>query len=214
MITTIQHKPKFRKFTPPPPAPKNQKEDGTAFLPSNPSCHARPDQAPIRLSQLADGGKGATPQKIASQSDTIIIQDFRRKRFELQSKNSAISQKAQNRPKSHHRKPQVEGGAEFPPETPLPPRPLHCWIFLGFLSQMQRAREAKKRGRGRGQEEFSLSVTFFIANTNHSHRSCSKRPTSASIEYVTHPTHISERLPRFPPLLTATEGRVRHTDMC
>ena len=28
------------------------------------------------------------------------------------------------------------------------------------------------------------------------------------------PTHISERLSRFPPLLIATEGRVRRTDMC
>jgi hypothetical protein len=40
------------------------------------------------------------------------------------------------------------------------------------------------------------------------------RPTSASKEVSGAPTHISERLPRFPPLLIATEGRVRHTDMC
>jgi hypothetical protein len=43
----------------------------------------------------------------------------------------------------------VEGGAEFPPETPLPPRPHFCWPFWEFRGQMQKAREAKKRGRGR-----------------------------------------------------------------
>jgi|GEM_PF-2815674 len=81
-----------------------------------------------------------------------IIQDFQRKRFELCSGIGTNSQKVKNRTKSHRRKPQVEGGAEFPPETPLPPRPLHCWIFLGFPSQMQRVPEAKKRGLGRGPE--------------------------------------------------------------
>jgi len=44
---------------------------------------------------------------------------------------------------------QVEGGAEFPPETPLPPRPHLCWPFWELREQMQRVRGAKKRGRGR-----------------------------------------------------------------
>jgi hypothetical protein len=34
------------------------------------------------------------------------------------------------------------------------------------------------------------------------------------MESVARLLHISERLPRFPPLLVATVGRVRHTDMC
>jgi len=43
----------------------------------------------------------------------------------------------------------VEGGAEFPPETPLPPRPHICWPFWELPEQMQKVRGAKKRGRGR-----------------------------------------------------------------
>ena len=107
-----------------------------------------------------------------------IIQDFQRKRFELCSGIGTNSQKVKNRTKSHRRKPQVEGGAEFPPETPLPPRPLHCWIFLGFPEQTQRAHEAKKRGRGRGPEVshrlFHFSSQNTIANTNRNHRSLLK----------------------------------------
>ena len=38
----------------------------------------------------------------------------------------------------------VEGGAEFPPETPLPPRPHLCWRFWEFLSQMQKENAEKK----------------------------------------------------------------------
>jgi hypothetical protein len=43
----------------------------------------------------------------------------------------------------------MEGGAEFPPETPLPPRPHFCWPFWELRGQMQKVRGAKKRGRGR-----------------------------------------------------------------
>ena len=39
-------------------------------------------------------------------------------------------------------------------------RPHFCWRFLGFLSQTQRANEAKKRGRGRGPEA-SHRLLFF-----------------------------------------------------
>ena len=74
------------------------------------------------------------------------------------------SQKVKNRPKSHRRKPQVEGGAEFPPETPLPPRPLHCWIFWEFRTRRQRVHEAKKRGRGRGPE-VSHRLLLFSSQT-------------------------------------------------
>jgi len=41
------------------------------------------------------------------------------------------------------------GRAEFPPETPLPPRPHFCWPFWELRGQMQKVRGAKKRGRGR-----------------------------------------------------------------
>src|ERR1035437_4746713 len=92
----------------------------------------------------------------------------------IKGSNPFLSAKQRNRfpqAKSHRRKPQMEGGAEFPPETPLPPRPLHCWIFLGFLSQMQRAHEAKKRGCGRGPEASHRLLLFSSQNTK---RSCSK----------------------------------------
>jgi hypothetical protein len=86
--------------------------------------------------------------------------------------------------------------------------------FLGiFGTNAKGARGEKTRARSRTRG-FSPAVTFFIANTNRSHHCSSKRPTSAFRESVTHLTHISERLPRFPPLLIATVGRVRHTDMC
>ena len=31
-----------------------------------------------------------------------------------------------------------EGGAEFPPETPLPPRPLPVLFFRGFWGRVQK----------------------------------------------------------------------------
>jgi len=73
--------------------------------------------------------------------------------FELQVKTAANSQKARNRPKKAKAEYQVAGGAEFPPETPLPPRPHICWPFCEFRGQMQKAREAKKRGRGRVEKK-------------------------------------------------------------
>src|SRR3989344_9631165 len=42
----------------------------------------------------------------------------------------------------------VEGGEEFPPETPLPPRPHLCWRFWEFLKEKSTGHEAKKRGCG------------------------------------------------------------------
>jgi hypothetical protein len=73
----------------------------------------------------------------------------------------AISQKTENRPKKAKAKHQVEGGAEFPPETPLPPRPHFCWPFWEFRGQMQKVREAKKRWRGRVDgEEMKYNFLF------------------------------------------------------
>ena len=61
---------------------------------------------------------------------------------------SAISQETQNRPKKAKESQNVEGGAEFPPETPLPPRPHLCWRFWEFLKEKSMGHEAKKRGCG------------------------------------------------------------------
>ena len=96
-------------------------------------------------------GKGFRPpsQSVERSEDAIIIPDFPRKKFELYPKIGTNSQKTENRPKKAKEKYQVEGGAEFPPETPLPPRPHICWPFWELQEQMQKAREAKKRGRGR-----------------------------------------------------------------
>ena len=55
----------------------------------------------------------------------------------------------------------VEGGAKFPPETPLPPRPHFCWPFWELREQMQKAREVKKRGRGRVERK-KRNIIFFI----------------------------------------------------
>ena len=107
----------------------------------------------------SEGGRNPFPQtpRLPSalswrraERDAIMLQDFRQKKFELQSKSGAKYQKTENRPKKAKCKYQMEGGAEFPPETPLPPRPLHCWIFWGFPERKRRVRWAKKRGRGRG----------------------------------------------------------------
>ena len=73
---------------------------------------------------------------------------------------AAISQKTENRPKKAKAEYQMEGGAEFPPETPLPPRPHFCWPFWEFRGQMQKVREQKKRGRGRVEEK-EMKYNFF-----------------------------------------------------
>ena len=80
--------------------------------------------------------------------------------FELQVKTAAISRKIQNRRKMEKAMQNAEGGAEFPPETPLPPRPHFCWGFWEFSSQMQKENAAKKRGRGRGPDGYSPPFTF------------------------------------------------------
>ena len=80
--------------------------------------------------------------------------------FELQVKTAANSQKARNRPKKAKGKYQVEGGAEFPPETPLPPRPHFSWPLWELRGQMRKAREAKKRGRGRVEGK-EMKYDFF-----------------------------------------------------
>ena len=78
----------------PAPAPKNQKEDGTAFLPSNPSCRAVrrnffeiADQqiVPAEARKIKQHRK-ATPQFI---QERVTPADFQRKMFELQVKTSA-----------------------------------------------------------------------------------------------------------------------------
>jgi len=86
--------------------------------------------------------------------------------------------------------------------------PAFLLAFFGiFVTNAKGARGEKTRVRSRTRG-FSPAVYFS------SQAQCSKRPTSASREFCGAPSHISERLPRFPPLLVATEGRVRHTDMC
>ncbi|MEI6304788.1 MAG: hypothetical protein WCP09_02090 [Candidatus Taylorbacteria bacterium] len=76
--------------------------------------------------------------------DFLNFEDFQRKTFELHSKTTAISQKSQNRPKKAKESQNMEGGAEFPPETPLPPRPHLCSRFWEFSLQMQKENAEKK----------------------------------------------------------------------
>jgi hypothetical protein len=73
--------------------------------------------------------------------------------FELQVRTTAISQKSKNHQKKTETEHQVEGGAEFPPETPLPPRPHICWRFWERTEPKTTEREAKKRGRGRVEKK-------------------------------------------------------------
>ena len=110
----------------------------------------------------SEGGRNPFPQtpRLPSalswrraERDAISNPDFQRKKFEHYPKSSTISRKSQNRQKTEKEKYQVEGGAEFPPETPLPPRPHFCWPFWEFRGQMQKVRGAKKRGRGRVEKK-------------------------------------------------------------
>ena len=106
------------------------------------------------------------------------------------------------------------GRGGIPPQTPPSAPPASLLDFFGIFgirAKVARGEKTRARSRTRG---FSPSITFFIANINRNHHSGSKRPTSASSKLSGAPAHISERLPRFPPSLIATEGRVRHTDMC
>ncbi|OHA25359.1 MAG: hypothetical protein A3C79_02710 [Candidatus Taylorbacteria bacterium RIFCSPHIGHO2_02_FULL_45_28] len=76
--------------------------------------------------------------------DFLNFRDFLKTKFELQAKTAAISRKMQNRPKKETESQNVEGGAEFPPETPLPPRPHPSWRFWEFL---------KEKSTGHGQKK-------------------------------------------------------------
>ena len=56
--------------------------------------HTPPAVHVLTTRRSAEGGEGANPhKKIASHSDTIFIQDFPQKKFELRSKIHTISQK-------------------------------------------------------------------------------------------------------------------------
>ena len=82
------------------------------------------------------------------------------------------------------------GGAEFPPRTPLPPRPHFPWRFWGLGQARPMRRAARTQGRGRGGVGFSPALLFFIANADRNHHCGSKRPTSASTAHVTrHSAH-------------------------
>ena len=79
------------------PAPKNKAEDGTAFLPSNPSCRAVRHNFFEIATETAVGDQQIVPAKAGKQRRKAtpyfiqgkIIQDFQRKMFELQVKTSA-----------------------------------------------------------------------------------------------------------------------------
>ena len=116
---------------------------------------ARPTQEfrIVRATQGYDGKKKETVGRRhgipphtppAVPPDFLNFRDFQRKKFELHPKNSAISQETQNPQKMTKESQNVEGGAEFPPETPLPPRPHLCWRFWEFLLQMQKENAEKK----------------------------------------------------------------------
>jgi hypothetical protein len=129
-------------YFPPPPARK--------------SAVGKPTPRPAVFRRARVAAINFTPRKMLAatpffsrKSALEIIQDFVGKRFEHCSGIRTNSQKTENRPKKEKEKFQVEGGAEFPPETPLPPRPHFYWRFWEFRGQMQRVRVAKKRGCGR-----------------------------------------------------------------
>ena len=106
------------------------------------------------------------------------------------------------------------GRGGIPPQTPPSAPPASLLDFFGIcVTNAKGARGEKTRARSRTRG-FSPAVYFSSQNTNRNHHIGSKRPTSASTDVGGAPSHISERLPRFPPLLVATEGRVRRTDMC
>ncbi len=120
----------------------------------------------------SEGGRNPFPQtprlpsalsQRRAERDATTSRDFRRKKFELCPKSSTNSRKTENRPKKAKCKYQVESGAEFPPETPLPPRPHFCWPFWELREQMQTAHGAKKRGRGRVWRK-KRNMIFFIEN--------------------------------------------------
>ncbi len=58
------------------------------------------------------------------------------------------------------------------------------------------------------------SIPPFEPQPFYHNRNVRSGPLSASTDDNGAPSHISEWLPRFPPSLIATEGRVRHTDKC
>jgi hypothetical protein len=127
----------FFQLTTNPPRPKKQEGGRHGIPPLKPLLPCRPTQFFVIIAVTPRKQRRvATPQ--------LILADFQRKRFELHPKTSAISRKNQNRQKMEKAMQKAEGGAEFPPETPLPPRPPPCWFFWEFSSQMQKENSEKK----------------------------------------------------------------------
>ena len=110
--------------------------------------------------QIVRAGGVLPPHPQSSARSLLIVPDFQRKKFELQVKTAAISRKIQNLQKMEKESQNVEGGAEFPPETPLPPRPHLCWRFWEFLKEKSTGNVRKKRGCGCEPDGYSPPFTF------------------------------------------------------
>ena len=144
--------------------------------------------------------------------DFLNLEDFQQKKFELQVKTAAISQETQSRPKKVKESQNVEGGAEFPPEPPLPPRPHLCWRFWEFLKEKSTEHEAKKWECGCGPDGYSPPFTFYFKRNRKSQWLKAahfrfNRVCGTPYEHI-------RTAPALPTVPRATVGRVRHTDMC
>ena len=159
------------------PAQKNKVEDGTAFLPSNPSCRA------VRLNFFEIAMKNRRRRKTVSHSDSAFHSrnnhtcGFSAKNVRTSSKN------CRKKVKSH------SVGEIAPSQTTDGGRhgrrgqgrnavsPAFLLAFFGiFVTNAKGARGEKTRARSRTRG-FSPAISF----SSQTQSQCSKRPTSASI---------------------------------
>ena len=99
-------------------------------------------------------------------------------------------------------------GRNSPLKPPFRPARIFVDFFGDFCDESPWGTCGKNEGAVADQMGTHLLLLFLF------HRITRSGPLPLLWSMVACPTHISERLPRFPPSLEATVGRVRHTDMC
>jgi hypothetical protein len=141
---------------------------------------------------------------MVSRSDSIYFRIFGEKCSNFVQKAAQFFEKLKivgNRIIANHK---LRAGRHSSPDPSCRP----ARFIAGFLGNFRNEGEGRARRKNQGAvaDQRLLTGCYLFCRKHNRKSHCSKRPISASIESVTHPTHISERLPRFPTVANRNRG--------
>ena len=141
------------------PAQKNS-EDGTAFLPSNPSCRA------VRSKRRVKRRRNPSLKK-ASQSDTLLFWIFSEKSTNFIQKIQQFRRKGKIVEKRRRKCRKRRAGRNSPLKPPFRPARIFVGVFGNFRDKCKRKMRRKNEGAVEDQMGTHLLLVFiFNPNTN------------------------------------------------